>query len=105
MEKLLIPDKWESVCRNGLEKPESKDGNRARKELDNRRTQRIKRKGCEDKGRGPTEKALDKPKCRAGSATDESVPIRRAVSLISMAPSAQAREEVLPTAAKGEAQQ
>ncbi|KAF6323185.1 cyclic nucleotide gated channel subunit beta 3 [Rhinolophus ferrumequinum] len=71
-----------------------------------------KGKGCEDKGRGPTEKALDKLKRRAGSATDEAVPIRRAVSpretarrsLISMAPSAQAREEVLPTAARGEAQ-
>ncbi|XP_074175148.1 cyclic nucleotide-gated channel beta-3 isoform X2 [Rhinolophus sinicus] len=72
-----------------------------------------KGKGCEDKGRGPREKALDKLKRRAVSATDEAVPIRRAVSpratarrsLISMAPSAQPREEVLPTAAKGEAQQ
>ncbi|XP_057593465.1 cyclic nucleotide-gated cation channel beta-3 [Hippopotamus amphibius kiboko] len=76
----------------------------------------AKGKEYEDKGREPEEKPLETPKCRTSSMTAEEAPqsIRRAVLprgatrqslIISMAPSAEAGEEVLTIEVKEKAKQ
>lgn len=75
-----------------------------------------KRREYEDKGREPVEKTLDSSKCRANSVTAEERPqsIRRAALprgttqqslVVSMAPSAEAGEEVLMIEVKEKAKQ
>ncbi|XP_037659113.1 cyclic nucleotide-gated cation channel beta-3 [Choloepus didactylus] len=88
----------------------------AQKKSENSEVGEGKGKENEDKGREPAEKPLDRPKCRASSITAQEKPqsIRRAALsrgtvcqslIISMAPSAEAGEEVLTIEVKAKAKQ